>query len=178
MPETENETKKPSKRRWPRVVLAIVLTLGIGLILAVMFVRHQIRASLPQLEGEATIAGLTHPVTVDRDAHGVPVVAGQDTDDLFRAQGFLHAQERFFQMDLNRRKAAGELAELFGEVALPLDRALRPYRLRDCAQAVLERISPEHRQWLHSYVDGVNAGLDALGRRPPEYLLIGESPTP
>ena len=82
------------------------------------------------------------------------------------ALGYVHAQERFFEMDLMRRRAAGELAELFGSAALPADRETRKHRMRSRAVAALEQLPDEQRQLLDIYRDGVNHGLDALATRP------------
>src|SRR5687768_5424397 len=84
-----------------------------------------LRGSLPQYKGEANVAGLTAPVTVERDSLGTATLQAQNRHDLVWALGYVHAQERFFQMDLMRRQAAGELAELFGPAALPADREAR-----------------------------------------------------
>src|SRR5688572_18003226 len=93
---------------WSLTVLAALLAGLAGL------VWFTLRGSLPQSEGEVIVAGLSAPVTVDRDALGVPVIRGKSRTDLAYAMGFVHAQERFFQMDLLRRSAAGELSELTG----------------------------------------------------------------
>jgi penicillin amidase len=84
-----------------------------------------LRASLPQLDGEVRLTGLTAPVRITRDALGVPTVQATNRVDAARALGFVHAQERFFQMDLLRRSGAGELAELFGQQLVAHDEAVR-----------------------------------------------------
>lgn len=120
--------------------------------------------------------GLEQPVAVRLDARGVPTVRAATLADAFRAQGFLHAQERFFQMDLSRRSAAGELAELFGERALRVDRARRVMQFRTRARALLDRLPASSLAYLNAYTEGVNAGLGDLGARPPEYLLLRQAP--
>lgn len=142
---------------------------GVGL-------RAWLRASLPQLDGERTLPGLGAPVRVERDALGVPVVRGRSRGDVARATGFLHAQERFFQMDLLRRRAAGELAELVGKAGLALDRETRVLRLRSVARRATAALPPDERDLLEAYTGGVNAGLHALGGRPFEYGVLGVSP--
>jgi penicillin amidase len=137
-----------------------------------------VRGSLAQLDGQATGNGLSALVTVTRDANGVPAITGQSRADVAFATGFLHAQERFFQMDLMRRVAAGELAELVGPVALPVDKQHRFYRFRARAEAAYKASSPEDRQLLERYADGANAGLAALTTRPPDYLLTMTKPRP
>ena len=138
----------------------------------------RLRASLPRLDGTAALTGLGAPVTVERDALGVPTVRGQNRADVARALGWLHAQDRFFQMDLLRRRAAGELAELFGQNALPLDRATRMHGFRQRAQTVVAQLAPTERALLDAYTAGVNAGLAALGEKPFEYLVLREAPQP
>jgi penicillin amidase len=95
-----------------------------------------------------------------------------------RATGFLHAQERFFQMDLLRRSAAGELAALFGRVALEMDREARPLRLRQVARRALKALRADERDLVAAYAEGVNGGLAALGAAPFEYLVLRAEPGP
>jgi penicillin amidase len=117
-------------------------------------------------------------VSVDLDRHAVPRIEAASLADAFRAQGYMHAQERYFQMDLLRRSSAGELAALVGARALPLDRAQRPFRFRTRAAAARARLPARHRDALAAYVEGVNAGLRDLAARPPEYWLLGAAPAP
>lgn len=131
-----------------------------------------LRGSLPETDGTLELAGLEAPVTVVRDDHGVPGVRAESREDLALATGFLHAQERFFQMDSQRRSAAGEMAEIAGPAALPMDRRARKWQLRDRAEAILSGMPEPHRQRVAAYTRGVNAGLDALAVRPPEYLFL------
>src|SRR5262245_46295992 len=133
--------------------------------------RQQLRASLPILEGEQRVAGLSAPVRIDRDGLGIPTVRGATRADVARATGFLHAQDRFFQMDVSRRRAAGELAELAGAGVAELDREIRIHRFRPIARRAVELLGPGDREVLEAYVAGVNAGLQALSGPPFEYLL-------
>ena len=137
-----------------------------------------LKGSLAQLDGQATGSGLSAIVTVTRDATGVPTVTGQTRADVAFATGFVHGQDRFFQMDLMRRVAAGELAELIGPVALPVDRQHRFHRFRARAAAAYKAASPEDRELLDRYAAGVNAGLSALTTRPADYLLTMTKPKP
>jgi penicillin G amidase len=147
---------------------------------AVAFVAGWItlRASLPQLDGVVHASELSASVTVDRDALGVPTIRGADRGDLAYATGFLHAQDRFFQMDLLRRTGAGELAELFGRAALELDRRHRLYQFRKRAAAVLAAAPADERRVIDLYTRGVNDGLNALSARPFEYLVLRATPVP
>ncbi len=135
-----------------------------------------LRLSLPRLEGDVEARGLAAPVSVARDARGAPTLTGRSRSDLAWALGYLHAQERFFQMDLQRRSAAGELSELVGAAALPADRAARLHRFRHRAIARLAAITPQERVVLDAYVAGVNQGLSDLAAPPFEYLLLAKKP--
>jgi len=160
---------------WGRRLLLLIVAVLALVLLGIWF---YLRASLPQLDGTRRSPLLSAPVTVARDADGVPMISGANRLDLAYATGFVHGQERFFQMDLLRRSAAGELAELFGPKALPLDRAHRLHRFRARAALALQRMSPEERRFIDRYVAGVNDGVDALGARPFEYALTGAAPRP
>ena len=159
----------------------LTLLLGlVGLILvagsAVLY--RAATGSLAILDGEIRVAGLSGPVTIERDRYGVPTIRGANRVDVARATGFVHGQERFFQMDLLRRSTAGELAELFGAAAAGFDRQRRLHRLRTTARAVIDRAAPGERAMLEAYAQGVNAGIEALSVHPFEYLLLRAAPEP
>ena len=157
-------------RRLLLVAAGVIAALFLGLYLL-------LRASLPPLDGERR-AAVTAPVTIERDALGVPQITASNRVDAAWALGFVHAQDRFFQMDLSRRFAAGELAELFGSVALENDKRMRLHRFRHVAQEVLARGSAQERALMDAYVAGVNAGLESLSSRPFEYWLLRAKPAP
>ena len=156
------------------VLLAIAAASGGGF----LWFRGQLRASLPQLDGTYRLAGLDAAVTVNRDALGIPTIQGMSRRDVARATGFVHAQDRFFQMDLTRRRAAGELAALVGSRALQADRAIRLHRFRPEARRALELLPSIDRELLDAYAGGVNAGLSSLAARPFEYTVLGRQPEP
>jgi penicillin amidase len=131
--------------------------------------------SLAQLEGEQ-VAAVENPVVVERDALGTATLQASNRRDLAYALGYVHAQERYFQMDLLRRSAAGELAELFGAIALPLDRRHRQHRFRARAGAAIAALPADQRALLDAYRDGANVGLGNLKVRPWEYLLLRRAP--
>jgi penicillin amidase len=167
-----------ARRRWLVALggsLALLVVVAGG---AYAYLGQRLAASLPQLDGERKVPGLAAAVRVERDAHGVPVVRGRSRADVARATGFLHAQERFFQMDLTRRRAAGELSELFGEATLTADREVRVLRLRAVAARAVQTLPEQERALLRAYTEGVAAGLTALGAAPPEYLLLRSAPVP
>jgi penicillin amidase len=163
------------------VLRAFGLLLLAGLIIAAAtagWIRWHLGRSLPALTGTSRVSGVSAPVTVVRDARGVPTITGTSQLDVACALGFVHAQERFFQMDLARRRAAGELAELFGRAALVVDRSSRLHRFRARARSVVARATPAERAVLEAYAAGVNAGLGALGAAPFEYFLLRVDPRP
>jgi len=164
--------------RWVKVLFIVVAAVLLLVLAGGLWVRHALTASLPMLEGEVAVAGLGAEVVIERDAIGVPTIRGETREDVARGLGFVHAQERFFQMDLLRRQGAGELSELFGAAALEADRAARLHRFRHRARRAVEALPAAHRRILDAYVDGVNAGLDALRDVPFEYLLLRLDPEP
>ena len=148
------------------------------LVLALLAVWGTLRASMAQLDGTRRVPGLHGAVSVARDDYGVPLLHASNRDDLAYASGFVHAQERFFQMDLLRRSGAGELAELFGTRAVPFDMARRLHRFRARAERMLGALPLGERVFIERYAAGINDGLDALGARPFEYVLTGTAPQP
>lgn len=135
-----------------------------------------LRGSLPQLDGELALPGLSAPVGIQRDALGVVTIDATNETDMARALGYVHAQERYFEMDLMRRTAAGELAELFGPVAIDADKRHRVHRIRARVTQHLGQFAGEHMPQLQAYTDGVNAGLDNLRVRPWPYLVLRQTP--
>ncbi len=157
------------------IVLIVVVVLIIG---GGVYARSEVRGSLAQVEGAAAVKGLAAEVRVDRDSLGVPTLTGASREDVARALGFVHAQDRFFQMDLQRRQPAGELSGLVGPRALEVDQDIRVHRFRDVAHRALDLTEPSYRRVLEAYAEGVNAGLDALESPPFEYLVLRASPAP
>src|SRR5210317_2183166 len=162
-------------RRWVirTGAAALVLLFAAGLALWLT-----LRASLPQLDGELAAPGLGRAATIQRDHAGIPTITAPTRADLAYATGFAHGQDRFFQMDLIRRQAAGELSELFGEIAVSTDKRYRFHRFRERARAVLAASPAADVAILENYAAGVNAGLASLGARPFEHLLLGVEPEP
>ena len=159
----------------------ILLTTGFLVLIVIVetvWVRHELRGSLPLLDGSHRVASLSAPATITRDALGIPTVRGRTREDVASATGFLHAQDRFFQMDLSRRRAAGELSALVGRRALRADREIRQHRFRAEARTALSQLSARDRTILEAYAAGVNSGLTALKTVPFEYLLLRQSPEP
>jgi penicillin amidase len=135
------------------------------------------RRRLPQISGTLTLPGLQDPVEVIRDRWGVPHIYATNQSDLFIAQGFVHAQDRLFQMDLNRRTAEGRLSELFGALALDTDRAARTFGFARLGLIDWASAQEGLRQAILAYTDGVNAFLNQMGGKIPiEYTLLGTRP--
>jgi len=146
----------PWPARWSAYVASVVvLALVAGLVAGVVFVRRP----FPQTTGTIDLPGLSAPVEVVRDAYGIPQLYGDTVDDLMRAQGYVHAQERFFEMDLRRHITAGRLSELFGESTLETDKVIRTMGWRRIAEQEVALVSPHTRELLQAYADGVNAYL-------------------
>ncbi|MHB1310171.1 MAG: penicillin acylase family protein, partial [Limisphaerales bacterium] len=134
--------------------------------------------SLPDLDGEVLAAGLQSPVTIEREILGVPTIIAGNRLDMVYGLGFVHAQDRFFQMDSSRRAASGELAALLGPAALEQDKWRRTHRLHHTARSALAALAPGQRALVQAYREGVNAGLASLGARPPEYWALRQRPLP
>jgi penicillin amidase len=166
------------RRTWLKVSGILLALLVLAVLLVFLWVRDQIRGSLPTLDGELHVAGLAQPVRIDRDALGIPSVHAANRADLALATGFVHAQDRFFQMDLLRRSAAGTLAELLGPAGLSQDRQARLHGFRTVAKQVLKRLPKQERTLLQAYVKGVEAGRTSLARPPWEYLILRADPAP
>jgi penicillin amidase len=160
-------------RRWALPATGAVLLLMAGV---AGWVWHDLRASLPRLSGEQVLTGLYAPVAISRDELGVTTVTARSHADQARGVGFVHAQERYFQMDLLRRSAAGELAALVGAAALPVDRRVRVHQMRKRVTTALRDWDTASLQLLVAYAEGVNAGLAALGSPSFEYRLLQTRP--
>jgi penicillin amidase len=137
-----------------------------------------LRLSLPAIDGTASLNGLGANILIQRDSAGVPTITAQNRTDLALGLGFVHAQDRFFEMDLMRRAAAGELSALLGPALIKADRDLRLHQFRRVARAALLRLDPAQRKLLDAYVAGVNAGLASLRSRPFEYWILRSQPRP
>ncbi|MFC5176880.1 penicillin acylase family protein [Nocardioides taihuensis] len=150
-------------RGWPRagrvasyvavgLVLVLVAVLAVGVVL--------VRRPIPPYSGEIDLPGLDADVTVLRDAHGIPQLYGDSVEDLVRAQGYVHAQERFYEMDVRRHVTSGRLSEMFGETTVETDEFVRTLGWRRVAEKELALVEPETRDALEAYADGVNAYLE------------------
>ncbi len=146
------------------------------LIFILLVIYFILNASLPDLSGTKHITILNQPVTIERDAQGIPTIHAKHRQDTAFALGYVHAQERYFQMDLLRRSAAGELAELLGDGAFERDKKVKLHRFKQRAQRLIRKLPKAHYTVLIAYANGVNSGLEALTNDPYQYLLIGQLP--
>src|SRR6266576_1662640 len=134
-------------------------------------------SSLPQLDGRIAVGGPTHSIHIARDTDGVPLIDAANDEDAAFGLGFAHAQDRLFQMELQRRYGAGRLAEIFGPQAVATDRQMRVLGLYRAAEAEFSFLSEPMKRALTAYATGVNAFLTShRGALPPEFLLLGLTP--
>jgi penicillin G amidase len=146
--------------------------------LAIIAGYFTLRASLPQLDGNIAVSELKAPATIARDALGTPTIRAASRRDLAFATGYAHGQDRFFQMDLMRRVAAGELAELLGKPLLNMDEKFRIHGFRRIAATIVNDSTAVDRELLDAYAAGVNLALKNAGARPWEYTLLRTEPAP
>lgn len=173
------------KRRHPvlRLFLGLAVLVMVALVAVVFggawWLKHAMRDSLPQLDGQARISGLSAAVLVRRDQHGVPHIEAATLDDLFEAQGYVTAQDRLWQMDMARRLAAGELAEVLGKSMVDHDRMQRVLQMRATAERMAASLSDRDRRYFEDYARGVNAYIDShRDHLPAEFRLLMYEPKP
>jgi len=160
-----------------RIFLSLVVLVVIAMVGAGVVGVGLVRRSFPQTSGQLTVSGLTAKVTVLRDDRGVPQIYADNSQDLFRAQGYVAAQDRFFEMDLRRHITAGRLSEMVGQDGVETDRVIRAMGWRRVAEAELPMLTPTTRQYLQAYADGVNAYIQQAGspsRMGLEYTVLGQ----
>jgi penicillin amidase len=145
--------------------------------LMAVFIRSWARLRLPTLNGYIRSPSINNRAEIIRDQWGIPHIYAQNELDLFFVQGFAHAQDRFWQMEFNRRLVAGRLAEILGEVAVPVDRWMRILTIRRVAEFETILISSKTRALLQAYANGINFFL-AKGRTPIENLILRYKPEP
>ncbi len=163
------------RRLLPIVAGIIVVLVTLLLIGATWFVRR----SFPATKGNLQVSGLQSPVRVYRDSWGIPYVYAQNNHDLFFAQGYVHAQDRLWQMDFHRRIGEGKLSEIFGKTTIKTDRFLRTVGLARAAQNDLKVADAETLSVLQAYADGVNAFIEThQGNLPLEFTILGYKPAP
>jgi penicillin amidase len=179
---TPAEVPVRRRRGWRIARRIAVWTLSVVLVLALVatgFVVWSVRRAFPDVDGTLALPGLSAPVTVYRDEHGIPQVYAQSAHDLFAAQGYMHAQDRFWEMDFRRHVTAGRVAELFGPDQVPTDAFLRTSGWRRVAEQEWGILADETKANLQAYADGVNAWIQANGGassnagKSLEYTVLG-----
>jgi penicillin G amidase len=167
-----------------RLLAVVVLFLVIALIGGGVWLYHALRISLPQLDGKLTVSGLSSPVKVVRDKHGVPHITAANLPDLFFAQGYVTSQDRLWQMDMSRRAAAGELSEilsprLFGEGVLRADKRQRVLGIKAVAERAADALAGEEKTYAEAYARGVNVYIASHQQAlPAEFRLLHYKPRP
>ena len=160
---------------WARVTAYVAVLVAMTLIAALVTVVVLVRRPLAQTDGNLRLAGLSGEVEVLRDAYGVPQIYADTPEDLFLAQGFVQAQDRFFEMDYRRHSTAGRISELIGPAGVRADMAVRTMGWRRVASAEFDLLSVETRSYLQSFSNGVNAYLRGRSQTEIslEYTLLG-----
>lgn len=175
MPEAFGSSNFPAMKLAVKIVAALILLIIAGG--GIFF--WWLSGSLPQTEGNLTLAGLTAEVTVARDEHGIPHITAHSEADALFALGFVHAQDRLWQMEMQRRIGAGRLAEILGPSVLNVDRFIRTLGLYRLAQQSVEELAPDTRRAVDAYIAGVNAFITThKGALPPEFVMLRITPEP
>ncbi len=159
-----------------KLLFSILLISLLVIATASTWLYSKVDGALPVLEGKKTVFGLKKSAIIERDKQGIATIKAQNRNDIAVALGFVHAQERFFQMDLLRRNSAGELASLFGPLALDYDKSIRRHRFRDRARTIVAQLPKAQFELIKAYTRGVNQGLKYLYSSPFEYLLLQQEP--
>jgi len=161
---------------WMPRIAAALLALLIALAAVVVAWWQKV---MPVTEGRLEVAGLVGEVAIERDAAGIPTLRGASRDAVLYGLGFVHAQDRLWQLETHRRIGAGRLAEAFGSGAVDNDRFLRALGVRRAASAQWKQLDADARAAVSAYTAGINAFIgDHLRTRPPEFLILGLDPEP
>ncbi len=177
-PRRPVRTKSRLQIPWLKLFLPLLVVALIAAGLA-GYIYYRGAVSLPEIEGSLRLPGLAASVDVLRDLYGIPHIFASSLEDLARANGYVHAQDRYFQMEVGRRMASGTLAEVFGAELVALDKQARRLALGQAAQSELERLDPSTQRFLQAYAEGVNSYREAnLERLAPEFQVLELSPAP
>lgn len=155
--------------------LAVVV---LPLFVAALALRSYLLGTLPQQAGELQVEGLSAPVSISRDPHGVTRIEAETDSAVFFAMGYVHAQDRLWQLELSRRMAQGRLAEVFGRQALGLDIYVRTLGIHASAKQSVQALGANAQASLHAYAAGINAWIAEGHRLPVEFTLLGIEPQP
>lgn len=174
---------KGKRRRVLRIVVlslaALIVIDAIGALGAAWWIRHDMYATLPQIQGSIHVPGLKAPVTVRRDQHGIPHIQASNMDDLLFAQGYVTAQDRLWEMDVARRFAEGDVAQIFGTAAVPHDKLQRLLLMLQTAQRIAATMSPREQRYFADYARGVNAYIQShKDNLPTPFRVLMYKPQP
>ena len=157
-----------------RILKIGLFLLGLAIVLVLAAGWWVFRSSLPETRGTLQLQGLSSKITVVRDSHGVPTITASNQDDAFFGLGFVHAQDRFYQLELHRHLGHGRLSELFGAHALDLDKFMRTLGMSKAARSAEPALRPDTQSILRAYAAGINAWLTSSGQAlPAELMLLG-----
>jgi penicillin G amidase len=164
-------------RRPFKITIGILSTLFVVAIAILLFLHYLVTKSFPDYDSKLTIAGVQRAVEIYRDEFAIPHVFAENEHDLMFAVGYIHAQDRLWQMDITRRAGEGRLSEVLGKETVDYDRLFRTIDVRDVAKKIEDGLSPELRSALQAYTDGINAYIDShKGKYPIEFDMIGYEP--
>src|ERR1700756_3071321 len=171
--------RHPILRLFAATVVLLIIAVVAALFGGAVWLKHAMRDSLPQLDGQLRLRGLSAPVTVRRDQHGVPHIQAATLDDLFMAQGYVTAQDRLWQMDMARRMAGGDVSEILGPSFVKHDRIQRVLLIRDTAERIVANLSENDRRYFNDYARGVNIFIATHENNlPAEFRLLMYKPQP
>ncbi|MGC2162969.1 MAG: penicillin acylase family protein [Silvibacterium sp.] len=175
--EIEKRRSRPVLRGIVAVVILLIVATAAVVFGGTVWLKHAMRNSLPQLDGQVRLRGLDAAVTVRRDTHGIPDIQAANLDDLFMAQGYVAAQDRLWQMDMARRMAAGDVAEVLGPSLVEHDRIQRVLLIRQTAERIVAGLSENDRRYFNDYAHGVNIFIAThQDNLPAEFRLLRYKP--
>ena len=161
------------------LVISLLIVAVIGIAGSAAWLKDAMRQQLPMLDGQLQLPGLSAPVVVRRDSHGIPHIQAANMEDLLEAQGFVVAQDRLWQMDMARRFASGELAELLGPSVVEHDKVQRILQIRPAAEHLTATMPEDQKRLFEAFARGVNAFIAShQDRLPAEFRLLGYKPRP
>src|SRR6202453_2914913 len=161
------------------LVISLLIVAAVATAASVAWLKNAIREQAPQLDGQLQLPGLSAAVVVRRDVHAIPHIQAAPMDDLLEAQGFVVAQDRLWQMDMARRFAAGELAELLGPSVVEHDKVQRVLQIRPAAEHLTATMPEDQKRQFEAFARGVNAFITSHQENlPAEFRLLGYKPRP
>jgi penicillin amidase len=177
--DVDQPRRHPILRFFVATILLLIVAVAAAAFGGAVWLKHCMRDSLPQLDGQLRLRGLAAAVTVRRDQHGVPHIQAASLDDLFMAEGYVIAQDRLWQMDMARRMSAGDTAEILGPSLVEHDRMQRVLLMRETAERIVANLSENDRRYLNDYAHGVNIFIAThYESLPAEFRLLKYKPQP